>query len=243
MDETLNTVNEVQEQNVDAQPTEQVTETVINEQAEVVTPQQDTKPVQSAEENANYAKIRREAETKARQKARDEWIAEQQYEWNGKPIKTEAEYQQALQEKEMQDRGIDPTEVRKIAEDLPEVKEARQYKRDREQFQEFAKEFPGINLDQIPTEVLEQYAKGKDLTDAYARWKVRDIAATETKAKAEAEKAKANETNAKASMGSVSTDGETPEGFISQEAFNAKRNDRQWIIKNLSKITASRTKW
>jgi len=45
----------------------------------------------------NYDK----AVERARQEARDAWVSEQGYEWNGKPIKTEAEYKQAVAEQEL----------------------------------------------------------------------------------------------------------------------------------------------
>ena len=41
---------------------------------------------------------------RARQEARDAVIAEQSYEWKGKPITTEAEYKQALQEQELENK-------------------------------------------------------------------------------------------------------------------------------------------
>jgi hypothetical protein len=40
----------------------------------------------------------------AAQQARDSWIKEQGYEWKGKPITTEAEYKQALQEQELESK-------------------------------------------------------------------------------------------------------------------------------------------
>ena len=75
---------------------------------EVVEPQNLDKPVQSQEQNALFAKIRREAE----QKARDKVIAEMGMEWNGSPIKTYDDYQRAVREKQLmeeaQQQGLDP---------------------------------------------------------------------------------------------------------------------------------------
>jgi hypothetical protein len=53
--------------------------------------------VQLAQKGMNYDK----AVERARQEAKDNWIAEQGYEWNGKPITTEAEYKTAVQEKQL----------------------------------------------------------------------------------------------------------------------------------------------
>jgi hypothetical protein len=44
------------------------------------------------------------ATEKVRQESRDAYIAEQGYVWNGKKITTEAEYKNALREKELYDR-------------------------------------------------------------------------------------------------------------------------------------------
>jgi hypothetical protein len=93
------------------EPTEPITSTeppVNAGSGEVTNPPVEEKPVQSAEVNAQYAKIRREAE----QAARDKTIAEMGMTWNGQPITTYAQYQQAIQEKqamdEAQQRNIDP---------------------------------------------------------------------------------------------------------------------------------------
>jgi hypothetical protein len=55
----------------------------------------------------NYDKAveraRQEAAQEAAQKARDAVIAEMGYEWKGKPITTEAQYKQALKEKQLED--------------------------------------------------------------------------------------------------------------------------------------------
>jgi hypothetical protein len=64
---------------------------------------------------------------RARQEARDSMIADYGYEWNGKPVTTEAEYKQALQEKEWMDKYQ--------SQDLPEevIEELMESRRDREE--------------------------------------------------------------------------------------------------------------
>lgn len=70
--------------------------------------------VQSPEDNAKFAAIRRETE----QKAMDKVVSEMGMEWNGKPIKTYAEYQSALTERQAiedaQKHNIDPEVYTKI---------------------------------------------------------------------------------------------------------------------------------
>jgi hypothetical protein len=67
----------------------------------------------------NYEKAVERAKQESIQAGRDAWIAEQGYEWNGKPITTEAEYKQALQEKEVYDRyqaqGLPEDVIQKLA--------------------------------------------------------------------------------------------------------------------------------
>lgn len=102
--EVLNTVNDVQEPNVEAhEPASDdgATTEVMNE-AEV---QEPAKPAQTAEENAAFAKIRREAESKAELKAAE--LAQKKIDdfyksnyagqvnpYNGKPIDSEASYKE-----------------------------------------------------------------------------------------------------------------------------------------------------
>lgn len=123
--------------NTDIQETQEVTETVENTvdnveenvdnnvTEEVVEPQNLDKPIQSQEQNALFAKIRREAE----QRARDKVIAEMGMEWNGTPIKTYEDYQRAVREKQLmeeaQQQGLDPkfyTDFRNMQDELQSYK-------------------------------------------------------------------------------------------------------------------------
>lgn len=90
--------------------------------------------------------------------------------------------------------------------------------------------------DGLPKEVLELQAQGESLPHAYVLY-LNDtykskLGATEV-----------NEKNAKSSTGSVTGNGSTGTGDISKETFEAKKHDREWVIKNFSKITKSRAKW
>ena len=83
----------------------------VNE--EVAEPQE--RQVQTPEQNAIFAKMRRENEARVREaeiRARDNVIAEMSMEWNGRPITNYAEYQRAVEEKklmeEAEQRGYDP---------------------------------------------------------------------------------------------------------------------------------------
>jgi len=75
--------------------------------------------VQHIQKGMNYDKAIERTKQEAAQQARDAYIAEQGYTWNGKPITTEAEYKEALREKEIYDRyqaqGLPEDVIQKLA--------------------------------------------------------------------------------------------------------------------------------
>lgn len=123
----------------------------ISEEVEVANPQVDNvensvndvdNQVQSPEENSRYAKIRREAEARAEQRAMDKVVQEMQMEWNGRPISTYADYQRALREQslmqEAEQQGIDPQFYAEFKTMQEELKGYRQEKTFMEQERELA---------------------------------------------------------------------------------------------------------
>lgn len=253
MDEILSTVNAEPAANVEPQNNEAVnnepTQANIAEPAE---PQQGNEPqqkqAQSPEENAIYAKIRREAEQKAYAKAQDELIARMYGETHG--IHTVAEYEAAIAKQQEEERlnellneGISEKfateliENRKFREQFEAEQKAKQQQEQQQaEYQDFIKRYPNVKPEEIPAEVWKVNASGVPLRYAYADY------AQELAEKAEA-KAKANAENAKGSMGSISGAGSTEPEFISRDTFEAKKGDRSWVIRNLSKINSSRAKW
>ena len=192
---------------------------------------------------ARLAKERERLEAELKQKARDEWIAEQGYVWNGKPITTEAEYKQALYEKELQEKGQDPSLIKKLIDEHPDVKAARELRqkieteeRQRKEFREFVEAYPDVKPEDIPIEVWEQNSRGIPLRYAYADYALKQLKAEQTKAKANAQ-------NAANSTGSVTSNGDTGDDFISYETFQKNRENQDWVNKNFSKIMKSRAKW
>lgn len=213
--------------------------------------------VQHIQKGMNYDK----AIEKARQEARDSYIADQGYEWNGKTITTEAEYKTALAESQrieaMQADGIDPSVIEKYVQEDPRIKAAREKEQQQAlseksnaDAQEFFKLFKKENgrvfdadTDVLPPEVIDMANKGKPLADAYT-YHLNDklkakIAELEGKKAAE----ETNQANANSSTGSVTGNGSGDNGFISFEAFEANKNNQRWVVDNLSKISESRSKW
>lgn len=165
-------------------------------------------------------------------------------------IKTFDDYLNAIQEQREQDR------INKLVEqNIPEeyAKELIESKKFREQYEseirqkqeetkrieelkEFQSEYPDVKLDEIPKEVFEQVGNGRTLLDAYSRYEVKVL-------KDQLNQLKKLQENAQSSTGSVAGNGNVPDDFISEDVFEAKKNDRNWVIKNLEKITKSRSKW
>lgn len=251
--EILNVVNATPENVVDSQTTEPVTEPEQTNNVEPVAPQQEQKPVQSAEENARYAEIRRRAESEAI----DRFIASQGYEFDGKPIKTKAEYDEAVrigEERQRQqaliDQGIDPSIINQYVENLPEVQWARQQREQQTQqertqadFNMFLQTYPEVNPNDIPMEVWQQVQQGKSLVDAYAKHENSLLKAELEKFKKGQITQQVNKATASTAIGSVTGQGVIPNDFISKEMFEANKHDQNWMNSNYEKLRTSMNRW
>jgi hypothetical protein len=210
----------------------------------------------------NYDK----AVERARQEARDAWIAEQGYEWKGKPIKTEAEYKQALQEKETEDRiraqySNVPDE---IVQKLLKVDELERWKSDTEKKSQDSEA-------QSKADAEKQARQQRENEEFFAMFKAengRDFDPNTDKLPKElvaylqkgmpidyaysrylidqkrvsTQTQEANTKNAQTSTGSVKTSGKTG-GFISFEDFEANKHNQKWVRDNLDTIEESRKRW
>ena len=272
MDENLNSVDAGQEEIVTPQ-IEQVNTEPVNAGAEPATPSVN-KPVQTADDNARFAAVRREVEAKAeqrikeatgkaRQEARDSWVAEQNYEWNGKSIKTETEYKRALEEKEIEDkiRAQYSNVPDEIVQQLLEVNELKKWKTEtereksdqetkettertkKETIQKQVNEFDdwyfkknGKMADlskDIPKEVFQANMQGVPLLHAYKSYLL-------DQSEGQQQTDKANQTNAAASTGSAKGTGNAA-GFFTQEQVNNMSQSE--INKNYEVVMASMKKW
>jgi hypothetical protein len=231
---------------------------------EITPPIVEDKPVQSAEENAKYASIRREAESKAKDKV----IADMGMTWNGQPVTTYDQYIKAKAESEQYEKEQKIREEYE-AKGLPEelIEELVASKRDRQEreaekqtkaqqdkqqaeYKEFFDYFKAENgrdfdtaKDIIPNEVWELTNKGKTLADAYAINHTKElkakIAEYETKLKAQ----ETNNKNAFTSPGNINSNGSNSTDYISSEIFETNKHDTNWVNKNFNKILESRSKW
>lgn len=196
---------------------------------------------------------------RAKQEARDAYIAEQNYEWNGKPITTEAEYKTALEEaerqKEIKDKGLDPDEYKKFVDEDPAVKKYREWETQKtidEKRQSDVKEFMSVfkkengrawdpESDILPEEVVKLADKGKTLADAYTyhvneKLKAK-ISELEGKKKAE----ETNKQNSETATGSVTGNGNGESNFYT--ADQVRNMSKEQVKQNLKVIEESMKKW
>jgi hypothetical protein len=248
----LNVVDATQETFVDS-PTEQAetnVETVNADNVNFTTDKhEETKPTQSAEENAKYASIRREYEQKiaqAEQKAINAEYSRLYGDSHG--IHSKADYDKAveLQEQEQQksellarnfseEDAAEVLEARKLKEELKAEKESKQQQEQQQaDMQDFIKNFPDVKPDDIPVEVWKANANGIPLRYAYAEHALKSTRTAEVKAKA-------NEENAKGSMGSVSTNGTANDGYFTKDQVSKMTSTE--VVRNYEKICESTKKW
>lgn len=197
----------------------------------------ESKPDAGANEKVEraFAARLKEATEKAKQEARDEYIASQGYEWNGKPITTEAEYTQALKEKEIYDKYQAQGLPDEVVNELVESKKFReQFEADKQtkaeqerktaEYNEFFEYFRNEHgrdfnsvTDIIPPEVWEMTQKGKTLTDAYTYHHAAQLKAKIAEYEAKLQAQQTNQNNAASSPGSVTGNGNAKDTILTPE--------------------------
>jgi len=196
------------------------------------------KPQQTAEDNAKFAAVRREAEAKARDKVISELYGKSHN------IHTYADYQEAVARENMQ-REIE--ELGDIPEDVAkEIVEARQFKKklaeeaeQTRQYKEFMDTFPTIDVNTIPVEVFEMAAQGRDLTSAYALYQVKNL--DKIKVQTEQETIKKIKQNVETSTGDLSGN-QVQDDKMSVDQVNkllesmGGKERSAWVDKNIDKL-------
>lgn len=147
------------ETNVEVAETTEVVEeaTVETPQEEVVNEQREV--VQSKEENAEFARMRREAETNAKlEKAKVDAIIEAVGEnpFTGKPIQNKADADEYLLMKRIKKEGKDP-----ISDYYEYVKPASKEQWLESDAQDFKKKYPSVDKAILDSETFAKFAKGK----------------------------------------------------------------------------------
>jgi len=180
-----------------------------------------------------FARRLKEETDRAKQEARDSYIAEQYQgqEWKGRPITSEAELQQALYESELEQSGVE--DIDRLINEHPDVKAARLERESVQRQQqiyaewsELTEEYPDVkDFSQIPKEVFAlKEAKGIPLLDAYNRIHVKKV-----KLETEQETIRKLNKNAASSPGSALDDGVVHKtknvADMTQEEFEAYREE------------------
>lgn len=266
MDE-LNPVNAGQEQVVDAQnpATDDGATPATEPETEQQQEQEPAKPAQSAEENAQFAKIRREAEAKARaiaeqksaelaQQRIDNWYktnyAGQVNPYNGKPIDSEAafrEYEQQHQVAQLAEKnGITVQQqqelLRKALLQSPEfqqtAEEAERAKQENIQLRNQLNEITfSQDLEQIKKLYPKETAKSiDDLGETFIRARAMGIDNVTAYELAKAEQQRKNPVPP--SMGDISASGADESEFYTIEQL--KSMTAEDVHKNWAKVQKSR---
>lgn len=217
----------------------------------------------------NYDKAVERARQESAQQARDAVIAEMEYVWKGKPIKTEAEYRQALKEKQLEDAIRNrysnvPDEIvnellenRKFREETLAEKKAREESEHKDQeekdlaarrdsmYDEFITEFSEYDTEEkwkaIPKEVWAESEKWLKSGGREGRRLADALTRYNDRQRKEQERAaQANQANADSSMGSVKGQGKSGTFFTREQVAAMGREE---IKTNYDAIKESEKRW
>lgn len=241
------------------------TDTRVNETVEVADPQteevESTSEVQTVDktETQRVAQRIKEATEKAKQEALENHkgikLIEKLAKQNNMTVE---EYVSAVEEQEEKEKikqlaeqkGI-PEEFAKEFEQLKKKtemleitqKELENKKKEQKEFDDFYNFFKNdtgkvlTDISMIPEEVYKIKEKtNKSLTDSYITHKYNEL-------KKAQDIIKANKENSETTTGSISSQADKAEEFISYAEFEKNKTNRSWVVKNLSKITKSKLKW
>lgn len=172
----------------DITPTEEVTTPVTNEQKLKIKFNHEEKEIslEEARELAQKGMAFDKSIERARQEARDAVISEQGYTWNGQPIKTEAEYKQALSEQELINKYKDANLPEEVIKELVAGKKDREDRQAEQQTKEttakadadlrdFVQAFPDVQADTIKPETWDKVNSGVPLKYAYMEQERADL--------------------------------------------------------------------
>lgn len=200
-----------------------------------------------AQKGMNYEK----AVERAKQEARDAYIAEQGYEWNGKPITTESEYKEALREQELLQQYQSYDVPEEIVNELIENKrfrekyETEQQRMEREKaqerdFQNFLESYPDVKADEIPVSVWQDVENGKSLIDAYMKYENQLLKEKLNMTTKQEQIQQRNQENASASIGAVKSNGESAPFFTKEQVSKMTTKE---VNENWKAINESMKKW
>lgn len=192
-----------------------------------------------AQKGMNYDKAIERAKQEAYQASRDAFIAEQNYEWNGRTITTEADYKKALREQAHYEKLSNQNLPEEIIHELVANKSEREERQAREQeqkqseeqnkqYSEFFEYFEKKNghaydasKDNLPSSVWEDVAKGKTILDAYKMNRAEILEAQLAEKESKLKIQQSNQNNASTSTGGVNGSSNAPTVALTAESIES----------------------
>jgi hypothetical protein len=208
---------------INAEPQEDVVDSQDNGQAEVTqsvneevaAPQVNEKPVQSAEDNAKYAAIRREYEQKASIEAQ-----------NNVP----------------EEYATEMVENKRFREQYEQEKQTISQKQQQEaEYKAFFNAFPEVKPEEIPVSVWEEHSQGKSLADAYTKHENSLLKQKLQEIEKGSKVKETNQNNANSSTGSVNGNGSTGNSYFTREQVQGMSTSE--VNQNYKSIIQSMKKW
>jgi len=117
-----------------------------------------------------------------------------------------------------------------------------QKEKEQKMYLEFLEAYPNVKPEEVPVEVWQEVAKGRNLLDSYVRYENKRLKDEMAKFQQQQQVQQANAKNAENSTGSAKSQGATG-GYISREQFDANKHDINWVRKNLKLIEESKKHW
>jgi len=273
-EQTQEVTNETTQETTQENTTQQVEQTPEPQKIKVKYNHQEfelpyEEAVQHIQKGMNYDKGIERARQEAAQQARDSWIAEQSYEWKGKPITTEAEYKQALQEQELENKirsqyANVPDELlnellesKRFREETMAERKAREESdrktqgekdfidRRNSMYDEFTTEFPDYNTEEkwkaIPREVFAEAEKWLKSGGREGR-RLADALTryNDKQRRAQTQANDANHANADSSTGSAKGQGKSGTFFTRDQVTAMSREE---IRSNYEAVKESEKRW
>jgi hypothetical protein len=100
-----------------------------------------------------------------------------------------------------------------------------------------------VKPETIPVEVWQEVNKGRSLVDAYTIYENQQLKAQIAKVTQSQQTQQTNQSNAASSTGSITGQGEVPNGYISKEEFEKHRGDMKWVKAHYDELNKSMNKW
>lgn len=111
------------------------------------------------------------------------------------------------------------------------------------EYQDFIATFPNVNPQEIPPNVWEEVAKGKNLVDAYIRHENNLLKQQLETVQKTNEAKQANVKNAETSPVGTTGNGVSESGHLTKQQVESNKNNKKWMMDNIDRINESMKHW